>query len=231
MNQGIFSGVAAMDSAERRLELISSNLANVATHGYKRHTAFTRALESADGKSRSIATGSRVDFSQGEIQRTGNTFDLALDGEGFFAVESRDGEVYTRSGRFRLDSQGVLVNQSGFPVAWEGPAGIIDPSGEEVTIDGEGAVRQGGRQIGKLRIVNFDARDQLSQDGEGNFVAHRGMREVAHTATVHQAALEGANVSPIEELVSMITVQRSFESASRVVSTITDTYRRLAQRA
>lgn len=225
MSTGVYSGVGAMATAQARMDRLANNLANVQTTAYKRQTSFVHAL----GRSGEFRVGHQVDFSQGELERDGNPLHLALDGEGFFAVEGPNGEVYTRNGAFLLDDSGALLTQSGLPVAWEELRGAIDPTGEELRVGSDGTVSQGGRTVGRLRVVNFADLQRLQQDSTGYFRAPLDLAESTHTAAVHQGALEGSNVAPIQEMIAMITVQRSFGGASNVLGMIADTYRRLSR--
>lgn len=233
MDSGLSSGVAAMRAGERQLDAIAANLANIDSPAYKRQNTVTHSFELGAGDRRhdAIVTQAVTDFSQGELRRTGNPLDLALDGDGFFVVETQSGEAYTRNGSFNLDGQGVLRTGDGHAVAWDGGRGHIDAVGEEITIDGTGVVRQGEAQIGKLRLVDFANKEALSVDGEGYYHAQRGLARSTPAATVHQGAIEKSNSSSIDELVAMIRVQRDFESASSLVRSIDQSYRRLnAQR-
>ncbi len=229
MDSGLYSGVAAMRASERRLDAIAANLANIDSPAYKRQNAVTHQFSVGAGERRhdAIVTRSEVDFAQGELARTGNPLDLALEGDGFFVVETQGGEAYTRNGSFNVDGQGVLRTADGHPVAWDGGRGKIDGVGEEVTIDGAGVVRQGSTQVGKLLLADFADRNALVQDREGYYHAGRGAARSTPTALVHQGAIEKSNASSIDELVEMIRVQRSFESAASLVRSIDQSYRRL----
>lgn len=232
MEGGIYSGVSALDVGERRMDTISANLANLSTPGYKRLGSSTKAFEMPGRNGtvrRGLHSGQVIDFTQGALQRTGNQTDLALMGDGFFAVDGPGGEVYTRRGNFHFDSDGVLKSVEGFPVAWDGARGTLDATGEEVLIDGSGAVRQGGREVGRLKLVDFADRQALTFDNQGYFLAPpRAPREPA-TADVHQGALEASNASAIDEMVQMIQVQRAFQTSSKLMSSIDQTFRRLTQ--
>jgi flagellar basal body rod protein FlgG len=221
--------VAALGTAERRLEAIASNLANLSANGFKRTSSATESFDSLlNGRlERRMATRRVVDFTQGPLRQTGEPHDLAIFGPGFFAVEGQRGELYTRDGRFFLDDKGVLQTMEGLPVAWEGGRGTIDPTGMAVTIDGEGSVRQGETQVGKLRIVEFDHPDRLSSERNGFFRAAHNARARTSSSELRQGYLEQANVSAIDELVALIAVQRQFESGTRLMSTIDQSYRRL----
>ena len=231
MTRGIYSGIAAMNSAERRLEAITSNLANLSSTGYKRLSTATQSFESElrGNMEPQISTRTVLDFSQGVLRNTGNPYDLALHGSGFFAVETAAGEVYTRNGQFRVDDEGLLQTIEGFPVAWDGPRGTIDPLGLDVSVDTEGLVRQGETEIGRLRIVDFEDPTLLEFDRKGFYHASGEMYETTPTAVVRQGTLEGANVSAVDEMVAMIAAQRSFESSAKLMQTIEQSYRRLTR--
>ena len=123
----------------------------------------------------------------------------------------------------------MLQTAEGYPVAWESSAGLVDPHGDVVQIDGSGVVRQGKNEVGRLRLVDFANDSALSSIGGGYFTAKEGASELPAEGVVHQGHLESSNVSSMDELVAMITVQRSFESANRLVQMINRTYERLLQ--
>jgi flagellar basal-body rod protein FlgF len=229
MENGLQSGVQALGASQKRMEYIAANLANLQAPGYKRLGSFTHLVESAraGAKSSKLETQSEIDFAQGQIEHTGNPLDLALDGDGFFAVETPSGEAYTRNGRFHLDSQGALLDQDGHPLVWEGGAGRFQPVGEEITVDPSGAVRQGKNEVGRLKLVDFADRGQLAFDGDGYFRASPRARPATATAEVRGGSLEHSNADSITELVSMIRVQRGFESATNLIRSIDQSYKRL----
>ena len=231
MDTGFYQGVAATRSHEKRLETIASNLANVGTNGFKRQATASRAFEVGAGERKhvEVVEQSSTDHSQGLIERTGNALDLALDGDGFFAVDGPTGVGYTRDGALHLDDKGVLQTAQGFPVVWEGARGQIKPVGDPVTVDGSGEVRQGAAAIGRIRIVDFESRGGLEQDGNGLWRASAVVRERSATATVHQGALERSNVNAMDELVALIVTQRGMETATNVMKTIDQSYKRLNQ--
>jgi flagellar basal body rod protein FlgG len=229
VNVGLYHGVGAMVAAERRLEAVAQNLANVSTPAYKRVTAGTQAkhVGQAGRGFLGTSTARRVDFAQGELERTGAPYDLALLGEGYFTVEGARGPVYTRSGSLRVDDRGVLQTADGRMVAWKGSRGRIEPTGEPVTIDLAGFVHQGARRVGQLDVTAFADESRLVLGRDGYWRADAALERVPAEAEVHQGALERSNVNAVEELVELITIQRSFESASSLMDQIDHTYRRL----
>jgi flagellar basal-body rod protein FlgF len=231
MSVGLHRSAIAMVGLERELDGISTNLANLGTVGFKRgRSAFHEfSVPRQTGDVRGVAIRTDVDFSQGDLERTGRDLDFALLGDGFFAVEGAAGEVYTRVGEFHLTPEGVLVTADGLPVNWRSKPTAIDVAGERLTVESDGTVRQGSAELGRLRIVDFADRQRLRRDGQGHWVAPADLRQSTATAAVHQYALETSNGNGIEEMVAMIGVQRAFESVARVVSSIEESYRRLTR--
>jgi len=220
-----------MRASQKRMEAITTNLSNLSTPGYKRVGTAVRAFQ-VPGQpvgTVEIRSRSQVSFVQGALQDSSNPYYLGLEGPGFFGVEGPEGEMFTRRGTFRVDDQGVLQTDEGFPVAFEGAQGRIDPVGLPVTIDGSGVVRQGDEDLGTLRLVDFERPDKLARVGGGYYVGTREAQETVTEAVVHQGALESSNVTGVEELVSMINVQRSFEAATQMMKLVDESYRRLNQ--
>jgi flagellar basal-body rod protein FlgF len=232
MNRGLYSGVEAMTAAEKRLDVIAGNLANLSVNGYKRRCTSMASFESAlAGRvERHLATRATVDWSQGAIEATGNDFDLALQGKGFLAVETPSGEAYTRGGSMRLDPDGVLMTREGYPLAWEGGRGRIDPLGEAVRIDAEGHVWQSDEQVGQLKLANFADLDRLRRDSQGYLHAPPRLAEAAHELELRQGYAERSNASAVDEMIALVSTQRSYESAARLMSSIEQGYRRLTAR-
>jgi len=229
MNLGLYSGVSAVRANERRMEVIASNLANIDTPAFKRRSlrSFSVALGKEANAQQQVATAQRTDFSQGVLEPTGNPLDLALLGEGFFAIDSPDGEVYSRRGSFLTDESGSLITDDGFPVAWRGARGRIDPVGVPITIDTSGNVRQGPQTLGQLKIVGFDDPERLQPGSDGYYHARPQLQRHASAAEVHQFTRERSNVSSISELVALISTQRSFESATKLMQMLDESYRQL----
>jgi flagellar basal-body rod protein FlgF len=203
-----------------RLGFQAENLANADTPGYRREALSVREAESGDPADRPPAVRSvhiRIDATPGPLRTTGNPLDLALDGAGFFCVETPEGVRYTRNGSFRIGGDGVLVTSGGHPVLGEaGP--ILLPEGP-VTIDSDGAVEAGGLPAGRLRIGDFAETDALRKAGNGLYAPVDPESAEIRPAEVRvvQGGLEGSNVSPVAELTRMIATQRLFESYQRVI--------------
>lgn len=225
-----------MSVAEDRIAAITSNLAGAQTPGFKRRATAVHGQQFGAVLGHTGAVARQVnDYGQGSLETTQQPLDLALMGPGFFEVESPEGPRFTRDGEFRLSLDGNLLSVEGYPVAWQGAAGQLDPAGDAILVDGEGRVLQDGREVGQLRIVQFDELEELRHTRDGYFVAPDGLNRIQAApggdggVRVIQGALETSNVSPVEELVALITVQRSFEHAAELLRQIDQSYERLIQ--
>jgi len=231
MSTGLYDAVASMSAAEKRLDMISQNIANASARGFKRQVGSVHSFERMIGgemrRGQSLMT--QVDFRQGELVQTGNATDLALMGDGFFSFELGQEVGYSRDGALRITDKGDLVTKEGFPIVWEDRSGQVDANGTAVRVDREGNVFQDNTRLGALRIVDFAERDRLMMADDGFFHAPSGIAEEAATAEVHSGFYEAANIEPVHEMVEMIMAQRAYESASNTVSQIADSYRRLTQ--
>ena len=229
MDLGIYNGVAALRAQERRLEAITHNLANASTPAFKRTSSFTEGFAvEHDGEVDAQPRTEHVrDFTQGPLNRTGVPTHLAIKGDGFFAIDTDQGEAFTRDGSFRIDQNGVLTTANGDPLMWDGPRGVIDPVGEPFIIEPTGGVRQGETVLGKIRIVAFEDHQQLKLDPRGTYEAPIGLTRVPADVQVLQGHLEGSNTSPVDELIAMIQVQRSYESITRLMGAIDQSYQQL----
>lgn len=229
MDRGLYWGISSMNTGERGLDTLAGNLANLSVTGYKRQGTATQSFDVVMRGSleRKISSQTTLDFSQGALVPSGNTYDLAFSGPGFFAIETPEGERYTRNGRFRVDEAGTLLTLDGQPVAWEGARGKIDIEGAEAKVDGEGIVWQGATRVGQLKLVDFADLTRLVTDGSSTFRTVGNAKPIARRGEVVQNTLESSNVSAIDEMVAMVALQRGYESSTRLLSAIDSTYRRL----
>lgn len=217
--------VAAAGGLRARMEaldMLANNIANASTAGFKRDGEFYGIYESAESNSYSAALPliekPWTDFSQGTLQQTGNPLDLALSGEGFFAVQGPSGPLYTRTGSLRVLSSGVLATNEGHGLRLVGGGVLrVQPGAFEIATDG--TVRQSGQTLGRLEIVNFP-RGSLVKQGATLFrpADPATSPTVAAETEVHQGKVEGANVSTAESAVRLVNLMRQFESLQRAVS-------------
>lgn len=229
MNRGIYPLLSGGIAQEMKLEMVSNNLSNINTIGYKKDKAIFKSYlpiynepyagqESYFGKDKAFVEYDRsvIDLSGGPIKNTGNKLDLAIDGDGFFAIEKAGNTRYTRNGNFSLDDQRRIVTQDGNPVLGEGGA-IQLPEGE-ITVDENGTVYAGNQEAGRLRIVTLSNQDSIVKEGES--LVSGGSEQPSEKFSIAQGALEQSNVNTIEEMAFMIEVLRGYESYQKVIQTI-----------
>jgi len=226
MNAGMYKAVSGSIAQMRRLEVTTQNLANLNTTGFKgQRLAFSELLGLTAEQERVgglvAVAEQRTDFSQGELQPTGNDFDLALDGEAFFVIRTGRGFRYTRQGNFTLAANGVVVNSFGEPVLGESgnnrEGEPIRVSGRKVTVSSDGIVRSDEGEAGKLRIVRFRDPRILAKEGRGLYRAPDGTAVPAADYRVLQGSIERANVDPVEAMVGLINIHRQFEAYNKVL--------------
>jgi flagellar basal-body rod protein FlgF len=205
----------------RRLDVATQDLANVNTAGYKgQRLAFAEVLASRSRLLERVGGfvgvhEQRTNFSQGDVQRTGNPLNLALEGDGYFAVRTVRGERYTRHGNFTLAADGTVITASG--EALLGEAGPIRLSGSKVEVSADGTVTTEEGEGGKLRIVRFaDARAVVKEGANLLNTAPRNV-QAATDVRVFQGSLEQSNVSPIDGMVSLIAINRQYEAYERAM--------------
>ena len=249
MNSALWVAKTGLDAQATRMTVISNNLANVATTGFKRGRAafedlLYQTVRQAGGQTSqqtqaptglNLGTGVRVvatdrQFAQGNLQQTQNPLDLAVNGRGFFQVTLPDGTTaYTRDGGFQVDSQGQLVTASGFAVQ----PGITIPEGtQSVTIGADGTVsvqlagQAASQQVGSLTLSDFVNPAGLQSQGENLYIEtaasgtpQTGTPGLSGLGRVVQGSLESSNVNVVEELVNMIETQRAYEMNAKAIST------------
>lgn len=241
MRASMFSALFGAMSNEHKVNMTANNLANVNTTGYKRDSCafqdtFLRFAHDyvVDSKpfirdknmfpdpkimARPRLSEEVIDLTQGAMQNTGNPFDLALNGKGFFKVQKGNDVFYTRNGSFNITPEGQLVTSQGYPVLAGGGA-INLPTGSDVQVDDSGVISVDGQQVAQLDIVEIDDPKGIKKVGE-NLFSFDG-NEVPSDSKVLQGYLEKSNVEVVTEMVSMIESQRSFEMYQKML-TGTDT--------
>jgi flagellar basal-body rod protein FlgF len=224
MDNAVLVGLSRQVALARELDVIANNIANLNTTGYKADGAlFEEYLATA---ARADQTGGSVSFvrdrgvwhdmSQGPIERTGNSLDVAVDGKGFLVVQTPRGERYTRNGSMQLNASGQLVTSDGNPVLGDGGPIALQPNDRQVSIsrDGTISVREGNSKVdsarGKLRLVTFANPQQLRKDGSSTFNAAGVQPQTTTTAGVIQGAIEKSNVRGVVEMSRMIEITRSY---------------------
>ncbi|MEO7042237.1 MAG: flagellar hook basal-body protein [Gemmatimonadaceae bacterium] len=221
------SAAAALRYWERRQEVASNNLANVSTDGFKGQKVFARMVEGA-----LPAADEVTDFSQGTLNTTNNPRDVALDGPGFFVVKTPNGERYTRGGSLQVSDSGVLTDSSGNPILGEnGAIRVSTPGQTEVgtlQISRDGTVTVDNAEVGRLRLETIPEKTTLSAEGSGLFIPPSTRKRAdPDLRVVRQGALEQSNVTPISQMVDMISIQRAYSAVQKAVTTL-DTVREIA---
>lgn len=214
--------IAAASGMRARLEsldMLSNNIANASTAGYKVDREFYslyRDVE-ADGAVSPVIEKPWTDFSQGVLQITDRPLDLALNGKGFFAVNSPSGTLYTRNGSFQRAPNGDITTGEGYPVRLANGTTLRAPTKESIDVGPDGTVTQGGLQLGKLELVDFKD-GGLTKHGISLFRAPEGVKGAAATPDVQQGKLEGSNVGSAESAVRLVGILRQFEILQRTIT-------------
>jgi flagellar basal body rod protein FlgG len=206
------------------LDLLANNLANAATGGYKSDREFYGVYRAAEAENSDSLMPNIdrhwTDFSQGALENTGNPLDAALAGKGFFAVDGPSGPLYTRNGGFRLSPTGRMITSEGYPVRATGGNALTLESGKRVEISADGTVRQEGRVIGQLEVVDFTSTASLGKQGRTYFrnLDASSQPKPAEGTAVEQGKIEASNTGSAESAVRLVGVMRQFEMLQKAVS-------------
>lgn len=276
MLKGLYTAYTGMINEQHRMDVMTNNLANADTNGFKKEGATSQAFDSmlaykikdlseagnlpklvstpkaidtyelnneanpnyAQNRVRRVGMNmgvkigeNYVDYSEGPLKVTGNTFDFAIAGSGFFRVEytNKAGETsvkYTRDGNFTMDAQGYLRTQDGDYVLDQDRRRIrLDPNEKEVGTNTAGGIYQAGNYVATIGVVDFEDYDRLERFGENYFQiidaddAEARTLELPSDTTIRAGYLETSNMSIVTEMVNMIAIQRQYESNQRVITT------------
>lgn len=227
MDSGFYAAAAGLRAESQALEVAAHNLANVNTPGFRgelttfqsllafSHSTIQNPLNLATNNF-GVLQGTRLDLEEGNLAATGNPLDVAIEGKGFFAVQTGRGTRYTRTGSFQVSSSGLLVTSAGNPVL--GDTGPIRIPGGPVAISGDGTVSVNGTVAGRIRTVDFPANTNLVPEGGTLLSAPAGTELPAQEAVLRQSSLESSNVNAISSVVGLIGVQREAEMMGRAMS-------------
>ncbi|MBT8358836.1 MAG: flagellar basal-body rod protein FlgF [Desulfobacterales bacterium] len=235
MSGAIYMSAAGAMAYEQRMQVISNNLANINTTGFKNETGHFQIIDSPDSikedlENKTISSevvqpplwlqyGTKTDFSAGALKHTGNPLDLALDGEGFFCIKTEQGTQYTRNGNFSLAQDGMLVTMDGLEVLGEG--GSINIDGTAFAVDAKGNVSVDGNLVDTIKIVGFEQPDGLKKTGNSLFaiVDNNTVEIKAENTGVSQGFIELSNVNAISMITEMVEVLRGYESYQKAIKT------------
>lgn len=242
MVRGLYTAYTGMANEQKRLDIISNNIANAATVGYKEESVTNQSfdemltLKIRDGSeghlTRRIGDMSLgvklgevyTDYGQGSLRTTGNTYDLAIEGKGFFAVRVTDkagNETvrYTRDGSFKITRDGHIVDADGNPLQSENGDAQVPVDAANVAIDVDGTVYADGVAVDKITIVDFTDYDYLEKVGDVSYRAVEGAEMIEATGMIHQGFTEQSNVNAVSEMVEMITITRAYEANQKIIQT------------
>lgn len=247
MLKGLYTAYTGMIHEQHRMDVMTNNLANANTNGFKKEGATSQSFDSVlaykikdtsqagnlpkrlGNMSLGVKTGENyVDYSEGPIKETGNPLDLALSGNGFFTIEytNKAGEtstMYTRDGNFTMTAQGYLVTQDGdFVLGERGRRIRLDPL-QPVSIERAGNIYQDGASVASIQITDFEDYNYLERYGENFFYPVEGATITEADTEVHSGYLELANMSVVTEMVNMIAIQRHYDANQKVITTYDDT--------
>ena len=234
MDNSLLVSLSQQLAVYRSMDVIANNLANVSTPGFKREAAkfeeFVTHVAPSEGQKGLQAVsfvkdaGVMRDISNGTIESTGAPFDVALDGQGYFSVQTAQGPRYTRNGHFTLDASGQIVTSGGNPVLGDGGPITITPDDGDVHIAADGTVSGKNGQIGKLSMVDFANDRALVKEGDSLYSTTQAPTAAANTVA-RQGMLESSNVQPVIEISHMIEVMRSYEATATLSSSQEDLMR------
>lgn len=246
--EGLYIAASGGTKQLKKLDILSNNIANITTQAFKRDMltleaksppfSFPRWIDTAGSFNPPIfgadpviayvqATGSKTDFAQGPLISTENPLDVAIDGDGFFAIETEAGVRYTRNGTFHLDGLGQLVDREGNRVISRNEDPILIPiNTERITIDQDGTVHGGSGleifQLGQLKIVRFDNNQGLVKEGEGMYINKGAVIQETELGDVKvlQGFIEQSNVNAVQVMIQMIETVRMLEAYQKIIQSI-----------
>ena len=245
MVKGLYTAYTGLINQQNRLDVVTNNLANATTTGYKKQGTTTQSFDSlmaikindpTNGNMNQnigpISLGVKIgenyrDYSQGSFKNTSGSYDFALSGNGLFSISftnktGQESTMYTRDGSFQMAQDGSLVTKDGdYVLGQDGP--IVLPTNATISVDETGGIYADGQYIDQFAITDFEDNNYIEQYGENLYSAVDGATKKDATATVMQGYLEMSNVNVVSEMVQMITISRAFESNQKVMNSIDET--------
>ncbi|BBF44809.1 flagellar basal-body rod protein FlgF [Lachnospiraceae bacterium KM106-2] len=243
MVRGLYAAYTGMLNEQKRLDVVSNNIANAATVGFKKDGVTNQSFDDVlavkikDGSEayvdRKIGTmnlgvklgENYTDYTQSSLRETGNTYDMAIEGNGFFKVavknsEGKETTKYTRAGNFTMNKDGYIVDSSGNHLLGENGYVQVPTSAASVSIDSEGNVYADGTLTDKIQLADFEDYDYLKKYGDTMYDTLDGATEKDATGSLRQGYTEQSNVQSVNEMVNMIAITRSYEANQKVIQTV-----------
>ena len=219
MQNGLYVALSAEVALDRRLETIADNIANMNTVGYRATgVSFEAELARAgDAAMNYVSPGTDyLSRRAGDLVRTGNSLDFAIQGDGWFGIQTPSGTAYTRDGRARLDESGVLRTLNGDPILDAGGAPILIAANGPLVVSADGMITQNGRQVGAIGLFAIDPNANLTRTENSGVVPDKPPVPILDFTRngVVQGAVEGSNVDPVKEMTRLIEVTRAFDGVA-----------------
>lgn len=231
MSSGIYSATAGAVAQSTALDTTANNIANASTAGFRGdRVVFKEVLAKAKSPDLAMVStgGSRIDVQVGTMMTTDNPLDLAIDGDGYFAIDTPAGVRYTRAGAFSLDDARRVVTTDGHPVRGGNGRPIeIPPDASAIAIAGDGTISADGVEVGQLELVKF-LPTQLQREGAAMFAA-TGAPVAGDRPIVRSGVVEGSNVNVVRGVVDLVKVSRTYESLMRMIQAYHDVESRAAR--
>ncbi len=228
MDSGYYAAVSGLVARTQALDTAAANLANTQTPGYRAEREFFRSVvlgsESRDSQlgqtinNYGMLGGNRLSMAQGALQHTGNPLDLAIEGEGFFEVQTANGLRFTRDGSFHRSQSGTLMTSAGEPVLSTANKPIPVPPGE-VSVGSDGVLSVAGGAVATVGVFTFPSGTQLTAEGANRYVAPTGVATaLSKDAAVHQGSIEDANQDAIQGTLNLMMMQRQAEMMQKTLT-------------
>ncbi|KAA0683602.1 flagellar basal-body rod protein FlgF [Roseomonas genomospecies 6] len=235
MENPIYVSLSRQMSLRRQLDVISNNIANMNTTGFKQQRMlFTEFLERPGMHEQVSFVQDRAvvrDLAAGGLTQTGNPLDLALTGHGYFTVDTANGPRYTRAGNFRMNDQRQIVDGGGLPVLGDNGQPLALPNGtKDVMVTGDGTVSTELGPVGRLNIVTFRNEQLMTEVGAGLYVSDEEPQPAPADTKVAQGMLENSNVKPVVEMTTLIEIQRQYQSNQKLIENEHERIRSAIQR-
>lgn len=225
-------------AAFQSMDAIATNIANVSTPAYKREDVkfeeYVETAPPAEGQTgpQTVSYVQNVgyvrDLSEGRLDSTGNTYDFAISGKGYFVVQTAQGDRYTRNGHFMLNADGQIVTSNGDPVLGDGGPINISVDDGDISVAADGTITGSQGQLGKLRVVDFPNERALVKQGSSLYRTSQ-TPTAADGATIRQGMLESSNVQPVLEIANMIDVSRAYQLTASLAQSEEDLKRQAIQ--
>ena len=243
---GLYTAMSGGTATSKQLDITANNLANINTNAYKKDkTIFKEQLakinfeditqaqaEDAEfpprvlpiDKHNVLVEETYTDFTQGMLEKTNNPLNVALNGKGFFKVNTPQGIRYTRDGNFIISKDGILVTSDGYSVLDENENEIELGNKKTITINENGSIYSDKQEVGKLATISFNNLASLKKIGKNLYEqTDKNATEIQSEASVLQGFLESSNVNPVEEMVNLISLQRQFELNGKAIESFSET--------